>query len=324
MNVMKFALTVGSIAALAACGGGGGGGGNQVPLRGVFIDAPVEGLSYSTPTQSGSTDVNGYFKYLDGEKVTFSLYGQELFGALGYSYLTPFDKLDNTINPGYSINLIRFLMALDADANRSNGIKIPRYSGVFDIDFNKSILDFQADADGKISAFLATNAGGRQLASVKDAVDHFNNSIANIAPAYTLSLVGKSSTSVIKNSRCTNGVNAGQIYEFGVQSVKLSGSDRLINPGDGNCTAGPVANEEVLYTTLNEGEFLSCAPTCSYKQLNRVAYLASDADGREAVEWSWHTPNSNVIFSVKSILSDPGSGNNPAALITFTEVMTLR
>jgi len=38
----------------------------------VFIDSAVKGLSYETATQSGVTDVDGTFKYLAGEKVTFS------------------------------------------------------------------------------------------------------------------------------------------------------------------------------------------------------------------------------------------------------------
>jgi hypothetical protein len=39
------------------------------PRRGHFIDSPVAGLSYSTPTQTGVTDESGKFDYFPGERV---------------------------------------------------------------------------------------------------------------------------------------------------------------------------------------------------------------------------------------------------------------
>jgi hypothetical protein len=40
-------------------------------LSGMFIDSAVEGLRFETPTQSGFTDANGIFKYINGEAVSF-------------------------------------------------------------------------------------------------------------------------------------------------------------------------------------------------------------------------------------------------------------
>jgi hypothetical protein len=57
--------------------------------------------------------------------------------------------------------------------------------------------------------------------------------------------------------------------------------------------------------------------------LNRISYVPSDTDGRTAVEWSWHTPSTNKIYTVKTILADPSNNNNPASLNTFYEVITL-
>lgn len=49
------------------CGGGGGSSGSGTTIdtttqTGTFIDAPVEGLAYSTPTLSGFTNSNGEFE----------------------------------------------------------------------------------------------------------------------------------------------------------------------------------------------------------------------------------------------------------------------
>jgi hypothetical protein len=98
---------------LAGCGGGadgeGSSGGNssngsvttvlqgQVYMAGGF----VEGLTYSTATQSGTTGPKGFFKYIPGEEITFkvgnlSLKTYEIKGNA--RYLTHFDIL-GTLNP---------------------------------------------------------------------------------------------------------------------------------------------------------------------------------------------------------------------------------
>lgn len=320
----KYLGLAAASAALAACGGGGNSSTSTTSVStGYFIDAAVEGLGFSTPTQSGVTGADGSFKYIENENITFNLYGKPLFSAKGFTYLTPFDLSDTSVNPGYSINLIRFLMALDVDSNPSNGLKLPAYAGSLDVDFNKSILDFQADTDGKIAAFLNAQAAGRPLATVEAAVTHFNDSLANISPSYSLSLAGKSATSTIKNSNCTNNATTGWQYSFGATSAQVVGSDGFQNSGDGNCTPNDSETLNMTYVDFVAGEFLSCAPTCTYKGLNRVAYLNPDVDGRTAVEWSWHSPNSNKIYYAKTILADPDNNNNPIALSTFTEVITL-
>ena len=38
---------------------------------GYFVDGPVEGLSYSTAIQSGTTGADGAFQYNEGEVVSF-------------------------------------------------------------------------------------------------------------------------------------------------------------------------------------------------------------------------------------------------------------
>lgn len=123
-------LLVSSLALLSACGGGSStpatgdnvDTGDTSPIvttpvtpdtsvkTGVFIDAPVKGLTYKTATQSGVTNDKGEFNYITGETVTFSLDGVELGSAKAQA------KLPVTLisTDGY---IAQFLQTMDTDAN---------------------------------------------------------------------------------------------------------------------------------------------------------------------------------------------------------------
>jgi len=118
---------------LAGCGGGGGTTSPPVvTVRDGYVymaGGYVEGLTYSTETQSGTTGPKGQFKYIAGEKVTFKV-GQQTLGAYQIkinapSPLTHFQILNN-FNPNATVikNLSVLLHMLDEDSNILNGIKI--------------------------------------------------------------------------------------------------------------------------------------------------------------------------------------------------------
>lgn len=140
---------------LTACGGGGGGGGDanrpgggqaSNALTGRFVDGPVAGLRYSTPTQNGVTNSAGEFQYLAGETVTFRVGDIVVGSATGAATVTPFSLAGST-PPVSSVevnlavhransssratpldiaaNIAVFLQTVDADANADNGIQIP-------------------------------------------------------------------------------------------------------------------------------------------------------------------------------------------------------
>ena len=108
---------------------------------GVYKDAgPVGGLQYQTQTQSGVTDANGHFKYIDGEKVTFSVSNVTLGQVAGAPVVTTFDlvgiapptsnfgiPLNNAKSNQFqeAVNISIFLQTLDNDGDHSNGIIIP-------------------------------------------------------------------------------------------------------------------------------------------------------------------------------------------------------
>jgi hypothetical protein len=95
--------------------------------RGVFVDAPVSGLSYRTQTRSGTTDRTGAFEYVNGETITFFIGGMDLPSAPARPHMTPLDLAKtNSLEDSTLINLLVLLQSLDDDADPSNGIEIPR------------------------------------------------------------------------------------------------------------------------------------------------------------------------------------------------------
>ena len=124
---------------LAACGGGGGGGGGSGALpvsastvsglsTGYLIDSAVEGVTYTVTTKDGKTitgvtDASGTFKYVDGEKVVFSI-GDIVFPAtMGDSTITPLTMAQGGTGP-VATNVAYLLQSLDYDLDPSNGITI--------------------------------------------------------------------------------------------------------------------------------------------------------------------------------------------------------
>ena len=68
-----------------------GTGSSGTPITGVFIDSAVTGITYSTASQSGTTNTSGEFTYIDGESVTFSIGSLNLPSVAAKSVVTPVD-----------------------------------------------------------------------------------------------------------------------------------------------------------------------------------------------------------------------------------------
>ena len=144
-------------AALVGCGGGGGGDTPSTPLSpalsGTLVDLGTSGLAYSTPTLSGNTGAAGSYTYRCGiacETITFKIGGITLGTATGAASLS-MREFEGGIEGGVlsdtTLRRVQLLMALDADADVSNGIAIP--SGLATSLSSRS-LDFAAssfDAD---------------------------------------------------------------------------------------------------------------------------------------------------------------------------------
>jgi len=149
----------------------------ETTLTGTFIDAPVRGLSYKTPTQSGFTDESGQFKYVPGEEVEFRL-GNILLGkGAAEALLTPYSISDNNDT---ATNIALLLQNFDNDRT-DNILNISALQDYNLSDFN--ISDTNANLESKLTTLLATGEfqtlrGGTAFGlldstTVKNAMDSF-------------------------------------------------------------------------------------------------------------------------------------------------------
>ena len=140
-------------------------------LSGVFADSAVEGLTYTTATQSGVTDASGTFQYQAGESVVFSIGTFQLGeSATAAAEMTPLDLISGAVLPTTFNELLRLalpgrqsepdavafrklsnllvlLQALDSDKDASNGITIADGMGAIidsvTIDITMNFDDFK-------------------------------------------------------------------------------------------------------------------------------------------------------------------------------------
>ncbi len=171
-----------SFALLTACGGGGGGSDGAPaasPSRttGYFVDAPVEGIPYQTPSMESpaTTGPGGSFRYIPGEAVTFKLGGIELTISEPKRIITPRnifpEQGDVRLN-----NLVRLLMTLDTDGDVSNGITIStqQLSAASNTSLTVDDLSSTDFENTDLGKFAAQQGGhGGTVVSETEAENHF-------------------------------------------------------------------------------------------------------------------------------------------------------
>ena len=208
-KIKKYTLVSLAVLALTACGGGGGGSDGNDGLvtasstgntsstsqTGVFIDSPVEGLLYETPSFSGETDVDGKFQYVAGETVKFYIGTYYLGEAKGATAVTPYQLYPNDENT--ALKVARLLQTIDADNDASNGITLVNQEqfSSFDSTVSPSSTYFEHELNNQLGlALTVTKAEAKQ---------HLDNTISTtiikdtIAPVF----VSTSDVSVKENQR---------------------------------------------------------------------------------------------------------------------------
>ena len=160
---------------------------------GVFMDSAVEGITFKTETKSGETDSRGRFTYEQGETVTFSIGSIILGTTTGKSVITPVDLVSGALdeNDPTVTNITRFLITLDEDNNRDNGITISTQLSAalaeISVDFKQDPYLF--DQDAAILEVITTvnnlystaESEERTICSVEDAQDHLRSTIDELA-----------------------------------------------------------------------------------------------------------------------------------------------
>jgi hypothetical protein len=189
---------------IVGSGGGGGGGGTQclsvdcvdfsdltniqiefpdpspgpitnTVLSGRFIDSAVEGLRFETPTQSGLTDANGTFKYINGEAVSFFIGDIMLGTSTAITRITPMNLVPGDSNNPQVVNILRFVQSLDEDNNPDNGIRITDTVSIWALgqvlDFSLSTAEFENAANALLT--LLTSGSVNMLIDASSAQAHF-------------------------------------------------------------------------------------------------------------------------------------------------------
>ena len=168
-------------------GGTGGDGGGNPPVEqtsGVFVDAPVAGLSYTTSSNvSGVTDAEGRYNYNVGDTVTFSI-GNLVIGSVpGQGIVTPMTVASalvaNTSNNAATVaeNLLMLLQSLDANGNPDDGItftqQIRDAVAASSIDLTAADTAFDSSLSTFVSSVSSTSGVVLNPVTRSDARDHF-------------------------------------------------------------------------------------------------------------------------------------------------------
>ena len=181
MKNRSLSLSLITVAILSACGGGG-----TAVSTGIFVDAPVEGLSYTTGSITGTTDASGRFSYTPGANVTFALGGIAFPPVAGAAMVTPVDLVSGTgAQDPAAVAIARLLQSADADGNPSNGIQL---------DNNKLAKSAKAPANWAVASDLELTAllsASTSLKSESAARQHMTEQLAVHAGLPRMSLVGR-------------------------------------------------------------------------------------------------------------------------------------
>ena len=213
-----------------------------VTQTGSFVDAPVQGLSYQTATQSGFTDANGTFKYVTGETVEFKLGNLSLGKGTAGTLITPYTIADTNDT---AINIALLLQNFDGNRSDLNALDLSKLK-----DYNFTASDFNLSAapatmKGKIDTLFADNNFAQYRddmnntvlseTDVKSAMDEYINKITT----------NDDITSIIDNeySLITYSKFVGSKYE-GI--VKFTSNNKIIFVG----TTDEANFEKVNNTTL--------------------------------------------------------------------------
>ena len=197
MKTVQILIITLSLFILSACGDGNDSDNLfqvDTELKGTFIDSAVEGVTYTTDTQSGTTDSAGTFTYLPGEIVSFYI-GDILIGsAEGAGMLTPLEFVPGAIDetdPEVT-NILRFVQSLDSDSDPDNGITISAATVAAAIgqslDFSLSTGAFETAANALLT--VLTSGAVNTLIDAGDAQAHFTGSTGGGSTAGVLTLSG--------------------------------------------------------------------------------------------------------------------------------------
>jgi beta-glucanase (GH16 family) len=154
------------------------------PLVGILVNSSVEGADFVTKTRSGVTNAAGEFKYLPGEKVSFSVGGIVLGTVAGAQIVTPVE-LTGSADPTVpaATNLLRFLQSIDEDSNHANGILINAATRAMAASLT---LDFTSATDAEVDTVIMMLTGNTPV-DAATALDNFYETYKSLGGSNTFS-----------------------------------------------------------------------------------------------------------------------------------------
>lgn len=186
MKTKHFFLPMLTALLLSACGGGSSGvstgsaegtESSNEPQTGRFVDSAVEGLQYTTGTESGFTGADGSYSFLVGQSVTFSIGDIVLPTVPATELITPLSVFStDEITDTRVMNLAVLLQTLDTDGDPVGGITISADAIAsatgLEVDFASSEF---ADQVGN----LVANSGSihTELVDMMEAVEHLQETL---------------------------------------------------------------------------------------------------------------------------------------------------
>ena len=278
------------------CGGSSASTGTSVQ-SGTFVDSAVKGLYYVSGSQSGTTDVNGTFKYETGKTVKFYLgdaNGAMIGETNGSTLITPLDLSDDGIDGTKTANILRILQSLDKDGNASNGIEI-------DTTKSAKVKSFNFSDDANVTAGLTT--AGATLKTSDEARTHFRETLEGLSAKGTIPATATVvSTEFIGMDAPTTADKMDHIYSEAYVAVKYSDGTRIVrkieyktlmNTGDviGGTTVGAIldvnGNPIMDTSTATATPFVSDTPDgqsvmqigSTIQMVSQFEYVSSDASG---------------------------------------------
>jgi len=181
------ALSLVATLALVGCGSSS----NDSTLEGYFIDAAVAGAEYNTSSGlKGITDIDGKFKYNNGDRVTFTL-GKIVLGEatpLPDGLVTPKTLIAGDATPTTDESskitlLLQTLQSLDSDNDPSNGITISN-DIITELENLAQTTEFKSldeesliELDNTYDLGLDEDYDGKLDVNTTDAQTHFNGSL---------------------------------------------------------------------------------------------------------------------------------------------------
>ena len=155
-------------------------------LTGVFVDAPVGGINYTTSTGiSDVTDASGTFSYTAGSTITFWVNDISLPSVTASSMITPVDLAGaSSEDDTQVVYMARFLQAIDADGNPDNGITIDKTK-------LSSTARTPSSWDTDPLSTLVTTSALAAAPTEAQARTHLKGQIATLSGLPRMSLVGR-------------------------------------------------------------------------------------------------------------------------------------